>query len=172
MRSCQNPILCDQVLLNIPHMEGAIFNIKFTYLTILDVTWDFWFFRVIQNILKTQYKCKLHLAKYENCNTQLYHNTSVIPTTDLCNMLTIMMWGGPSCQEGIHGLKPAQVYWSLRNSFVSCLVFILYVRLSHIFTPPMLVWLIQGDTWALTCGSAPAIDVESLTCFAHADPSQ
>lgn len=47
----------------------------------------------------------------------------------------------------------------------SCLVFILYVGLSHIFTPSILVWLIQGHTHTLftnsgrniwtTCWSTP-----------------
>lgn len=41
--------------------EGVMLNIKFTYLT-ADVSRGFWFFRVIQNMLKTQYKCRLYLA--------------------------------------------------------------------------------------------------------------
>lgn len=39
--SCQNPILSDQVLLDIPCMKDVIFDIKFTYLKIVDVMWDF-----------------------------------------------------------------------------------------------------------------------------------
>lgn len=57
-----------------------MFSITFTYLKIADVTWDFCFSRVVQNILKQQYKCKLHSAKYSNHNTQFNHNTNLIPT--------------------------------------------------------------------------------------------
>lgn len=37
---CQSPILADQVLLNILHMEGIMFDIKFTYVKTVDVIWD------------------------------------------------------------------------------------------------------------------------------------
>lgn len=30
-----------QVLLELPHMEGIIFDIKFTYLKVVDTIWDF-----------------------------------------------------------------------------------------------------------------------------------
>lgn len=39
--NCQSPILSDQVISDIPHVECIIFNIKFTYLKIVDVTQDF-----------------------------------------------------------------------------------------------------------------------------------
>ena len=41
MTHCPSSILFDQVLLDIPHMEDAMFNIKVTYLKIVDVTRDF-----------------------------------------------------------------------------------------------------------------------------------
>lgn len=34
-------MVSDQVLLDISHREGVMFNIKFTYLKIVDVTQDF-----------------------------------------------------------------------------------------------------------------------------------
>ncbi|KAF1459983.1 Poly [ADP-ribose] polymerase 12, partial [Pygoscelis antarcticus] len=37
-KACQSPILSEQVLLDIPCMEGVMFNIKFTYLKIVDIT--------------------------------------------------------------------------------------------------------------------------------------
>lgn len=48
---CQHPILSDQVLLDIPHLEVVMFNIKFTYLNVVDAAQDFWFSREIQNTL-------------------------------------------------------------------------------------------------------------------------
>lgn len=47
----------DQVLLDIPCVVVLMFNIKFTYLKIFDITWNFWWSKVIQNILKWLYKC-------------------------------------------------------------------------------------------------------------------
>lgn len=38
---CDSSIISDLSLLNILCMEGAVYNIKFTYLTIVDVTQDF-----------------------------------------------------------------------------------------------------------------------------------
>lgn len=38
---CQSPICSDQVLLDILYMEGVMFNIRFTYLKIVDVAQDF-----------------------------------------------------------------------------------------------------------------------------------
>lgn len=43
-------------------------------------------------------------------------------------------------------MKPAQAHCCLHNDFVSCVVFVLYVGLSLVFTLPMLVWLTQGET--------------------------
>ena len=141
MPICQSPIPSDQVPLDISRMKGIMLNIKFTYLKIAGVTWDFCFSRVIQNILKQQYKCKLHSAKYSNCNIWFNHNTNLIPITGLYKVLAIMTLGIPSDQKGIHVLKPAQAHCSLQNTFAGCLVFVPYVGLSHLFTPPMLVWL-------------------------------
>lgn len=45
-----------QVLLDIPHMEHARFNIKVAYLKIINVTEDFQYRGVIQNVVKIQYK--------------------------------------------------------------------------------------------------------------------
>ena len=90
---------------------------------------------MIQNIQKTQQKCKLHLTKYSNCKAQFNHNTAVIPVTCLYNLLTVRTLGVPSHWEGKRGLKPAQAHCCLQNSFVCCLVFVLCVRLSHVFIP-------------------------------------
>ena len=110
-------------------------------------TQDFWFSRGIQNILKTQYKCRLHLAKYSSCNIHFNHNINVIPITGLYDMVTVMMLGVPSRREGISGLKPAQACCSHQNLFASYIVFILHVGLSRVFNPPLLVWLTQGDNF-------------------------
>jgi len=60
-------------------------------------------------------------------------------------MLTITKLGIPSRWEGIHGLKAARVCCSLRIAVVGCLVFMIYIGLSHVFAALMLVWLTQGD---------------------------
>lgn len=52
-RSCQSPVHSDQVLLDIPSVEGVMFSIIFTYMEILDATRDFWFSGAIQNTLKS-----------------------------------------------------------------------------------------------------------------------
>ncbi|NXJ89905.1 PAR12 polymerase, partial [Corythaixoides concolor] len=39
----QSPILSEQVLLDVPCMEGVMFNVRFTYLKIVDVTTDVFF---------------------------------------------------------------------------------------------------------------------------------
>lgn len=49
-----------------------------------------------------------------------------------------MTLGIPSSWKGTYGLKAAQAC-SLQNTFPSCLVFILHVRLSHIITPHVLL---------------------------------
>jgi len=38
---CQSPILSDQVLVDLPCMEGIVFSIRFTYLKIVDVIRNF-----------------------------------------------------------------------------------------------------------------------------------
>ena len=114
-----------------------MFYIRLTYFkVILDWISDLAEWHKIHRI--TQYKCKLHLAKCicSNCHAQFNHNTNVIPITGLCNMLTIMMLGIPTCQESICRLKAAQVHCSLENSFISCSGLILYVGLSQVFTLP------------------------------------
>lgn len=40
-RGGRSPVLFDQILLDIPHVQGVIFNIRFTHLRIVGVTWDF-----------------------------------------------------------------------------------------------------------------------------------
>jgi len=81
---CQSPIHSDQVILGIPCVGHVICNITFTFLKII-VTHDFWFSRVIQNVLKSQYKSKLHLAKHSNCCIQCNHDTNVVPITGHCH---------------------------------------------------------------------------------------
>lgn len=73
-------------------------------------------------------------------------------------MSIITRLGMPRCQKGICGLKPAQAHFSLLNAFASCLVFMLYDGLNHIFTltsltPPMQVRLTQGDSCTLLTNS-------------------
>lgn len=45
-------------------MEGEMFNVKCTYLKIVDVVGDFWFSGVIENMLNSQHCGKLDIAKY------------------------------------------------------------------------------------------------------------
>jgi len=75
-----------------------MFHIKFTYLKTVDVTQYFCFSKVIQNVQKAHYKCKLHLPKQSNCNTLLSHKADVIHITCLLHMLTVTTLGVPSPQ--------------------------------------------------------------------------
>lgn len=74
-------ILYDHILSDVPLIEVVMFNISFTYLKRVHAA-DFWFSRVIQNVLHTS-TCKLHLAKYIDCITQFNHNTNLFPITSL-----------------------------------------------------------------------------------------
>lgn len=63
------------------------------------------------NILKSQYKCNLHLAKYINCNEQFNHSTSVNPITSLYNMLTITTLAVPRKEYmSLNQLKPLPLF--------------------------------------------------------------
>ena len=103
------------------------------------------------NILKSQYRSKLYLTKCSNCNIQINHNASVI--SSLYDMLTVTLLGIASCHEGISGLKPAQACCTFWNYSSSCSVFTRCVGLSHVFAPPMLVWLTQGGIHTLLMNS-------------------
>lgn len=140
MVSCQSRILSDLVCLDIPHVECVMFDIKFAYLKIVVVTWDFWFSGVIHLFCSFSIFCKLDLAKYSSCNTWFNHITSVIPVTGISNTLTVVMLGIPRHQEGVCGLKPAWTCCSLQKSYTSCLVFVLNVGLSQLCTSLVLVW--------------------------------
>lgn len=87
---CQSSMYTDQILLDILRVEGMMFNAKFTYLKIYDVTQGFRFRKVIQNILKTQRVHKLRLAEYSNCNIPFNSNTNVIPITDLVSKICLL----------------------------------------------------------------------------------
>lgn len=64
-----------------------MFNAKLTSLKILNVPCNFWFSRVVvQNLLKTQRKCKLCLEKCSNCNKSAHLNQSINES------ITIPMW--------------------------------------------------------------------------------
>lgn len=106
--------------------------IRFTYLKIF-VTWDFWF---NSNTMKTQYKFKLRLGNYSNCNIQFDRHTSVILIPSLCDMLTVMMLGVPSAGKEYVGWSQLKPIAHFEILFVSCLVFILCVWLTYIYTPP------------------------------------
>lgn len=41
LKASQSPIRSDQVLLDIVHVVGVMFNVKYIYLKIVDVTQDF-----------------------------------------------------------------------------------------------------------------------------------
>lgn len=110
---CESPTLPDQVLWDTPCMEGVMFNIKFTYLKIIDVTHDSWISKMLQNILKTQQKLKWHLATYRKCNTWFNHNTNAIPITGLYKMLTVTTFVSPVTRKehvGWSQLKPIGVF--------------------------------------------------------------
>lgn len=102
------------------------------YLKIIDITWDFWFSRVIQGTLKTQHKGKIHLDDY-SCRTLQNPNPNGIPGTGVYNIHTITSLGVPNGQEGEHGLQPTQAHCSLQNSLASFVVYVPCVGLSHIF---------------------------------------
>lgn len=79
------------------------------------------------------------------CNS--LNSTSEISSTGLCNMPTVMTKVGiPNLQESICGWNPGQVHCSFSNPPV-CSILIFFVGLGLIFSPYMLVWLTQGDTF-------------------------
>lgn len=84
---CQSRVLSDQVLLGIPRTEGEMFNIRFSYWEILDVTQDFKLREVIQILIQAQHR---------SYNLRLDHSTNMIPVTCLC-VLAVMTLGVPSC---------------------------------------------------------------------------
>lgn len=95
------------------------------------------------NVLKSQCRYKLQLAKYSNCSIQLNHSTTVI--TGLYYRLTVMTLG-------VHSPWKVTICWIQLKTLglfkVLCLVIILSVGLSCIYTaltqtPPMLLWLTQ-----------------------------
>lgn len=113
---CQSPVLPDQIVLDILCLEDAIFDTRFTCLKIADVTQDFWFSRVIWNLLKAQYKYKLANVSWR-----------------LAELQYASIW-----VEGKESLLFSQKF--------CCLAFILCGGLTHVFTCLTLVWLSQGDS--------------------------
>lgn len=80
----------DQVLLDTQFMESVMFNIKYVYLKIHDVTLEFSF---------TQ-KCSLQLAKYPSILSSM-KNTNVLQLL-FCDMLTTLMLTVPSLTKMTH----------------------------------------------------------------------
>jgi len=98
MQECQNSIVSDRTLLDIPHEESLMLKTKFTYLKGFDITWDF--------DLAVQQCTEIAVqTQYSHCNTQLDCSTDLIPITGL-HMLTITMLGIPRCWEGICEVSP------------------------------------------------------------------
>lgn len=64
-----------------------MFNIRFSYWEILDVTQDFKLREVIQILIQAQHRSR---------NLRLDHSTNMIPVTCLC-VLAVMTLGVPSC---------------------------------------------------------------------------
>lgn len=93
-------------------------------------------------MLKSQLKCKLHLAKYGNCNIQFEHNNNVISVSGLYNMLTTVILDVPSLQEGTHKWKPVP-FFEILLSVVS--VLLLCVGLRRVLTPLMLIQVTRED---------------------------
>lgn len=74
----QSPILSDQIILDIPYMESAMFNIKFMYLMLCGIF----------DIAEWHIKCwnhntnaRLHLAKHSYYNTWFNHKPHMISNT-------------------------------------------------------------------------------------------
>lgn len=142
---CWSPVVSDHHLWDIPGVEGLVFNNKFTYLKLYDVTWDFELAEWYDNTCKSQCHDKLQFAEYGKFNIQLKHNVNVILITSLYNMLTVMRLGVPSGQEGICGvrrqLKPIATSKAL---FLHCSI-ILYCMFGRGAYTPHLCW--SGTCW-------------------------
>lgn len=74
----------------------------------------------------------------------MYWLKYTVQSTPMCFPLPdSIIWSPSGClaspvaSEGIHDLMPVQACFSLQNSFVRCLGFLLYVGLSHVFPPPI-----------------------------------
>lgn len=152
---CWRPVLSDHHLWDVPGVEGLVFNNKFTYLKLYDVTWDFELAEWYDNTWKSQCHDKLQFAEY----SKLKHNVNVILVTSLYNMLTVVRLGVPSGQEGIRGvrrqLKPIATSKAL---FLHCSIILYCVFGRGAYIPPcaspahagghLLSWLTQGWTVA------------------------
>lgn len=119
-------LLSDHTLLRILYREGLMSNVlicRYLHCT------EFWFSRVVQphTEITTQ-------AQYINCNIQLDHNRNTIAIIGLHMLTTTALGGVPSCEEGIHALKPAQAHCSFQNSSCWSLGFYTSIRLSYIYT--------------------------------------
>lgn len=105
-------------------------------------------------MLKAQHKRKSHLAEYSNFNTQLNRNTNVILIAKLYDMLTIATLSGT--RKEYVGLSSSSLLLSSKL-FLSVVQQLYSVRLSHVYTPPILVWLTQEDIPTLLINSWPKI---------------
>lgn len=123
----------DQALGDIPWMEGVMLSTKFTWRWLMSHGVS----DLKQYKVYWKHKCKLHFAKYSNCNTQF---NLTIPVWFPLLVPTVSSLTPPKVSpEGIGGLMPAQARCSLRNSSGSYLGLIL-----HVFVLPVLVWPGQG----------------------------
>lgn len=95
---CRSSIHPGHALLDIPHIEGVMYNKDFTYLNLFEVMWDFNLIEWYNNAFKLQCKYKLHLAEHSDCNIQLNHMNF---TTNLYNRSALMTLGNPSQWEGV-----------------------------------------------------------------------
>lgn len=82
------------------------------------------------HILKSQHKHNISIVIYSWITTE-----TQFPLLVSIYMLTTTALGGvPSCEEGIHALKPAQAHCSFQNSSCWSLGFYTSIRLSYIYT--------------------------------------
>ena len=127
---CQSPILSDQVLLDILHEESLMFNIKYTYLKIFDITWDFDLTKWYSNMLKSQHKRNIVIAIYGWVTIQTWFPLLVpicSPSWHRVSPVVGKEYVGKS------QLKPVSLF---KVPLINCPVFILYVGVIHVYISP------------------------------------
>lgn len=136
LSGCPSPVCSDQALVDRYSTWGG-FNIKFTFFGIFGVTWDFDLAGRYSHILKSQHKHNTAIAVYSWIQMQ---------TWCLLLVYTLNCHGACCLQSlGRNMQIEASVGPLFSSKFYLLIVCFLYFGLSHVYAPPILVWVAQED---------------------------
>lgn len=113
------------------------FNIKFTFFGIFGVTWDFDLAGRYSHILKSQHKHNTAIAVYSWIQMQTW--CLLLVYTLNCHSACCLQSLGRNMQI------EASVGPLFSSKFYLLIVWFLYFGLSHVYAPPILVWVAQED---------------------------